>query len=76
MVWPFVCRADRHLAPRVVALGVEIRGEPQLNNLRPYVRFYLECKKCGREATRLRETGKTWTTLHGLILDGVIWEES
>lgn len=72
MLW---CTQDRHRAPRVVALGVEIRGDPCLNNLRPYVRFYLECQKCGMTANTLREAGKTWTTPDGLISSTAIWEQ-
>ena len=72
----FRCTRERHRAPRVVALGVEIRGDPQLNNLRPYVRFYLKCRKCGMTAWRLREAGKTEITLDGLVLENLIWEEA
>ncbi len=75
-MWPFSCTRERHRAPRVVALGVEIRGDPLLNNLRPYVRFYLECKQCGAEGERLRETGKTAVTPNDLIVSNLVWEEA
>jgi hypothetical protein len=68
------CTRERHREPRVVALGVEIRGDARLNNLRPYVRFYLECQKCGMTADRLREAGKTMVTPDNLILT-TIWEQ-
>lgn len=74
-LWPFACTQERHRSPRVVGLGVEIRGDVRLNNLKPYVRFYLECQKCGRTSDRLREAGKTFHTPDGLIVDGAFWEE-
>jgi hypothetical protein len=75
MFWPFACRRQQHRAPRVVALGVEIRGDPHLNDLKPYVRFYLECQKCGAKGDKLRETGKTFTTPEHLILTPAYWDE-
>lgn len=74
MFWPFACSRERHRDPRVVGLGVEIRGEVALNNLRPYVRFYFECKKCGATGDRLREAGKMAHTLDDLTLP-FVWEE-
>ncbi len=75
-MWPFAhCTRERHAAPRVMALGVEIRGDVQLNNLKPYVRFYLRCKRCGATGDKLRESGKTEITLDGLILSSVVWDK-
>lgn len=73
--WLFGCTQERHRAPRVVGLGVEIRGDARLNDLKPYVRFYLECTKCGMTGDRLREAGTTLHTPDGLILDGAYWQE-
>lgn len=70
----FRCNRYRHTTPRVVAINTEIRGDPLLNNVRPYVRFYLECKRCGATGTKLREAGKTYHTPEGLILDGLVWD--
>lgn len=73
--WPFRCSRWNHRAPYVEALSAEIRGDPHLNNLRPYVRFYLKCKGCGATADVLRETGKVWLTAYDLIVNVAIWEE-
>ncbi len=69
------CNQERHAAVRVVALSVELWGDPMLNQVRPYVRFYLECKRCGATGTRLRETGKAYHRPQDLIVDGVYWED-
>jgi hypothetical protein len=75
-MWPFSrCNRYRHAAPRVVGLGVEIRGDIRLNDLKPYVRFYLECKRCGATGDKLREAVKTYHKPDDLILDGLIWDE-
>lgn len=75
MGFRFWCTRDRHRAPRVVALGVEIRGDVRLNGLKPYVRFYLECQKCGMTANTLREAGKTFATPDNLISRTALWEQ-
>ena len=66
------CRKDDHRDWRVVGLGVEIRGS-DLNNMKPYVRFYIECVRCGATGDRLREAGKHWVRPRDL-LDPVIWD--
>lgn len=56
--WLRRCRPYRHVDPCVVGVGVEMRGEVQLNNVRPCVRFYVKCRKCGLVGDRLRDVGK------------------
>lgn len=76
MMWPFSrCNRYRHADPVVVGLGVEIRGDVRLNDLRPYVRFYLECRRCGAMGDKLRETGKFYSVPSDLILNGLMWDE-
>ena len=76
MIWPFRCTRERHREVRVMGLDVEIRGDVRMNDRKPYVRFYLECRACGMTADKLREAGMTAITLDGLVLNGVIWEEA
>lgn len=73
--WPFGCTREQHRSPRVVGLGVEIRGDVRRNDLKPYVRFYLECRACGMKGDKLREAGVTFHSLDGLILDTAYWRE-
>ncbi len=75
-MWPFSrCGRYHHADPVLVAIGVEIRGDPQLNDLRPCVRFYLECRRCGATADKPREAGKFYCAPDRVILDGLVWDE-
>jgi hypothetical protein len=75
-MWPFSrCSRYRHADPVVVGLGAEIRGDIRMNSLKPWVRFYLECRRCGATAERLREAVQTYHTLDDLVLNGLDWDE-